>query len=208
LAVSEDAIAVSAGRSQVLAVTSDGGVAAWGTNSQGELGDGTTTLRKDPVTWRLPNGERIHRLDVADSHAVALTRSGRIYSWGANRAGQAGTGPGPDQLSPTEITSLAGVRVAGFAVGHHHGFVLAHQGPAVRLRVSLQDATVRVNRPTGIRVREVDVFGTDLGPAKSVAITINGQPIQGDRFVVNAPGSYLVVAQQGQLRGSQRVVVS
>jgi hypothetical protein len=78
----------------------------------------------------------------------------------------------------------------------------------VRLRVSLQDPTVRVNRPTGIRVREVDVFDTDLGPGKSVAITVNGQPVRGDRFVVTAPGTYLVVAQQGQLRGSLRVVVS
>lgn len=208
LTVSTNAVAVAAGRSQVLAVTSDGGVAAWGTNSQGELGDGSTTFRRDPVTWRLPNGERIHRLDVADGHAVVLASSGRLYCWGANRVGQAGVGPGPDQLSPTEITALAGVRVTGFAVGHHHGFVLAHQGPAVRLRVSLQDPTVRVNRPTGIRVREVDVFDTDLGPGKSVAITVNGQPVRGDRFVVTAPGTYLVVAQQGQLRGSLRVVVS
>jgi len=208
LTVSEDAIAVSAGRSQVLAVMSDGGVAAWGTNSQGELGDGSTTLRRDPVTWRLPNGERIHRLDVADGHAVVLTRSGKLYCWGANRVGQAGVGPGPDQLSPTEITSLAGVRVAGFAVGHHHVFVLARQGPPVRLRVSLQNPTVRVNRPTEIRVREVDVFDTDLGPVNSAAVTVNGQPVHGDRFVVTAPGTYLVVARKGQLRGSLRVVTA
>ena len=39
-----------------LAVTADGSVYAWGDNTNGELGDGTTTDRHTPVKVKLPNG--------------------------------------------------------------------------------------------------------------------------------------------------------
>ncbi|NPC48726.1 hypothetical protein D7X99_22655 [Corallococcus sp. AB032C] len=42
-------VPISAGNHQTLATTSDGAVWAWGGNSFGQLGDGTTTDRLTPA---------------------------------------------------------------------------------------------------------------------------------------------------------------
>jgi len=46
--------AISAGDSHSLAVMSNGTVRAWGSNSTGQLGDGSSTERTSPVRIALP----------------------------------------------------------------------------------------------------------------------------------------------------------
>jgi alpha-tubulin suppressor-like RCC1 family protein len=48
-ALPDAAVAVSVGDDHACAVTRAGGVSCWGANVQGQLGDGTTSDRKDPV---------------------------------------------------------------------------------------------------------------------------------------------------------------
>lgn len=68
--------AVAGGASHSLALKFDGTVWAWGLNTNGQLGDGTTTLRTAPVPITTPTG--ITAIGADASHNPALTaRSGR-----------------------------------------------------------------------------------------------------------------------------------
>jgi alpha-tubulin suppressor-like RCC1 family protein len=64
------------------ALRASGGIAAWGDNFQGMLGDGSQLDRHQPV--RGPFGFGFVQLDAARSHMCARTAAGRVYCWGEN----------------------------------------------------------------------------------------------------------------------------
>jgi len=73
--------AVADGNGWVLALKSDGTVWAWGANSNGQLGDGTTVQRSRPVqTTGLTN---VTAISVGDFYSAALKSDGTVWFWGA-----------------------------------------------------------------------------------------------------------------------------
>lgn len=110
-------IAIDAGEAHNLALKSDGTVWAWGSNASGELGDGTTVGRVSPRQV-LALSSNILAVSAGGSYSVALTKTGRVYVWGANSSGQLGNGAtGADVLTPTLNSNITGVAQiqAGFA---------------------------------------------------------------------------------------------
>jgi alpha-tubulin suppressor-like RCC1 family protein len=96
---------VSAGTSHSLGVTASGIAYAWGLNSTGQLGDGTTTNRSSPVTviggitnWAQVSG---------GYHSLGVTASGIAYAWGLNSTGQLGDGTTTNRSSP--VTVVGGI---------------------------------------------------------------------------------------------------
>ena len=90
--------AIAAGYHHSLALFSSGQVKAWGTNVDGQLGDGTTTTRTTPVqvsgfgagsgaTAIAAAGERYSK------HSLALKSDGTVFGWGATRYGNIGNNP-------------------------------------------------------------------------------------------------------------------
>ena len=79
------ATAVSAGLSHSLAPTSTGAVYAWGFNGNGQLGDGTTAQRTDPVLVGLPVGVTATAVSAGGSHSLALTSTGAVVRVGVQR---------------------------------------------------------------------------------------------------------------------------
>jgi alpha-tubulin suppressor-like RCC1 family protein len=131
------AIAIAAGDEHSLALTVDGMVWAWGNNSSGRLGDGTTTDRHSPVpipdivdTTGMLVGALINVKAIAagGSHSMALNAAGEVYAWGDNNRGQLGNNNTPNgSLSPTAVaTPPAGV--IGIASGGSHSLALADTG--------------------------------------------------------------------------------
>jgi alpha-tubulin suppressor-like RCC1 family protein len=76
-------IAVRAGCSDSLALTSAGQVLAWGDNVYGQLGNGTRTDSRRPVRVRLPAGTRVTQLSTGCFDSYALTSAGQVLSWAA-----------------------------------------------------------------------------------------------------------------------------
>ncbi|MCX8648719.1 chromosome condensation regulator RCC1, partial [Bifidobacterium sp. B4107] len=79
---------ISAGRGNIAAVASDGNLYAWGSNGNGQLGDGTNTNRHEPVRVLKPEGAPAGFTWVQASagymFTLGLGSDGNIYSWGDN----------------------------------------------------------------------------------------------------------------------------
>jgi hypothetical protein len=89
-------LAVAGGEVAGYGLGSDGSIYAWGDNSLGQLGDGTTTNRSVPVlvdTSGRPAGA-LPFLEVSAGaySGYGLGSDGNIYAWGHNQWGQLGDG--------------------------------------------------------------------------------------------------------------------
>ncbi|MEV0912656.1 RCC1 domain-containing protein [Streptomyces hokutonensis] len=111
------AVAAGSGGNFSLAVQSDGTVQAWGDNSSGQLGDGTTT---DSLSTVAVNGLASAVLAVAagSSHSVALLSDNTVQAWGANASGQLGDGSTTDNTTPVSVSGLTAV--IGLGAGDAH----------------------------------------------------------------------------------------
>jgi len=91
-----------------LEVRTDGTVWAWGMNSFGQLGDGTTDSRLAPVQVTGLTG--VMRVAGGCNHSLALRSDGTVWAWGGNAAGQLGRGTTSDhEVTPAPVSGLAGV---------------------------------------------------------------------------------------------------
>ena len=105
-------VQVSGGRYHSLAVGSDGNAYAWGSNSQGQLGDGTGTTRSTPVMVRKPDRSTYPDLPADFTylqvsagywHSMAVGSDGNVYAWGDNQYGQLGDGTRDDKHAPVRV---------------------------------------------------------------------------------------------------------
>jgi alpha-tubulin suppressor-like RCC1 family protein len=114
-------VAVAAGTAHSLALTSSGTVFAWGSNTFGMIGDGTTTQRKTPVALALTD---VVAIAAGGFHSLALRNNGDVYIWGRNSAGQIGNGTTTNAISPWLLTT--GAQAIG--AGAEHTLVVKTDG--------------------------------------------------------------------------------
>ncbi len=105
----EDIDAVILGGSHSALLTSSGRLFMWGWNSNGQLGDGSTTNRLSPVEitnrFSLQEDERLTQVSLGGAHSAALTSEGRVFVWGWNGHGQIGDNTTLQRVLPTDITA-------------------------------------------------------------------------------------------------------
>lgn len=102
LGVLPDIVSVAAGRNHSLAVDIDGNVYAWGANNRGQLGDGTTVLRRIPIP--VPGLSNIAAVAAGLEHSLALRRDGVVFGWGRNNRGQLGDTTSYDRPAPVQVS--------------------------------------------------------------------------------------------------------
>jgi alpha-tubulin suppressor-like RCC1 family protein len=82
------------------AVVKSGSELCWGRNSEGQVGDGSTSDAPTPRT--VAQLGRVADLGIGYEHALAMLKSGQTKAWGYNSTGQLGDGTTTD--SPTPVT--------------------------------------------------------------------------------------------------------
>ena len=82
-------------------ITNTGALFTWGSNSVGQLGDGTTIAKSSPVQIGTSSWSAV---SVGDSHLVGLLAdTGALFTWGSNPIGQLGDGTTINKSSPIQI---------------------------------------------------------------------------------------------------------
>ncbi len=107
---------ISPGRIFTCGLTTAGAAYCWGTNGNGELGDGTTTSRSSPVLVSGSLGFAM--VSAGGFHACGLTSGGLAHCWGQNLYGQLGSSPTSSSSTPRPVSG--GLTFAMLSAGNRH----------------------------------------------------------------------------------------
>ncbi|WP_018653355.1 RCC1 domain-containing protein [Actinomadura flavalba] len=129
-------VAVSANSDFSMALRSDGTVVTFGKGDAGQRGTGTRAAPLIPTTVRAADRRGPLRgitAIAADGRTeLALTRSGRVLSWGANTFGMLGDGTRRPRALPGPVKGLEGegalTGVTRIAMGGQHGLAVLRDG--------------------------------------------------------------------------------
>ncbi|MFJ9521112.1 RCC1 domain-containing protein [Kitasatospora sp. NPDC101801] len=107
-----------------LALLTDRTVQAWGTNTNGQLGDGTVFGHNAP--GQVVNLSNATDIAAGGAHSLALLDDQTVVSWGKNNYGQLGNGTNTDSSVPVRVEGLN--KVIAIAGGLNHSIALREDG--------------------------------------------------------------------------------
>jgi alpha-tubulin suppressor-like RCC1 family protein len=105
---------IASGGATAYALADDNSLYAWGSNSYGQVGDGSTIDRLTSVAVDISEmaGRTITEIGAGGGTAYALAADGSLYAWGYNSDGQVGDGPA-DPNAPGYRSAPVPVATAG-----------------------------------------------------------------------------------------------
>ncbi|MFO0714774.1 MAG: hypothetical protein U0353_33350 [Sandaracinus sp.] len=151
-----------------------GAVYCWGSNTDGQLGDGSTTDRARPVAVRLLDDAT--SLAAGAGHACAIRATGTVACWGDNASGALGDGTTIDRHTPTPVPGITdAIELAAgrtHTCARHRDGHLSCWGSSLHGQLGDGTTTSRLapTRVTGI----TDAITLGLGRDHSCAITRTG----------------------------------
>jgi len=101
---------VAAGRGHSCAIDDDGRAICWGSNDNGQLGDGTTVSER-PTPAPVAGDFTFEQISSGMGHTCGLTSNDRVVCWGQNTSGQLGDGTTQSRSAPVGVTSSVGFRM-------------------------------------------------------------------------------------------------
>ena len=107
-----------------LAIDNEGNLWTWGENCKGQLGDGTTEDKTEPI--HIGGKTKFKQVSAGVYHSLALDINGNIWSWGYNNNGQLGDGTKIDKTTPVQITN--GIKFEKISAGESHSIALDSDG--------------------------------------------------------------------------------
>jgi len=125
---------------------------AWGANSFGQIGDGSTQNRLTPVS--VPGLDGTTRAAAGGAHTLALQSDATARAWGLGTTGQLGNGTSLSSLIPVQVMGLDSVSAVSAA--GQHSMALSTDGTVwswgLNSTGQLGDGTT-VNRMSPVQVR-------------------------------------------------------
>jgi alpha-tubulin suppressor-like RCC1 family protein len=119
---------ISVGSEHTCGVTADNRAYCWGTNSSGQLGQGTATgpetcgpTTQEPCSTRpvaVAGGRRFSQVSAGSFHTCAVTPVNKPFCWGHNSWGQLGDGSTMGRVTPVAVTG--GLAFAQITSGGSH----------------------------------------------------------------------------------------
>ena len=129
---------LASGRAHTLALTEDGTLCSWGSNSSGQLGNSNTFDSSVAVDVTIPDflmGKEIATVAAGGDASYVLCSDGTLAAWGENSSGQLGDGLSRvNSLVPLNLTgkgALATRTVVAIVAGNEHCLALCDDGRVV-----------------------------------------------------------------------------
>lgn len=207
---------LATGGNHTIAVDKDTGtVVSWGLNTNGQLGDGTTTLRAEAVSVLTASGPLtgISAVAAGGTHSIALATDGTVWTWGNNLYGQLGNGNNTQQNKAVQVLTSGGPLTGVIAISAGDQFSLALKSDGTVWAWGLNNVgqlgnggTVNQNRATATAL--VDITSIAAGQMHSLArkrdgtvwswgYNLNGQ--LGDNSTTNRTSPVQVMTASGPL---------
>ncbi len=111
---------VAGGYDHSLVIKSNGSLFAFGINTYGAIGDGSTTSRSIPVEVM----QDVISVSAGNDHSLALKADGTLWAWGWNLGGQLGDGTITTRLTPVKIMT----NVISISAGRYYSLALKTDG--------------------------------------------------------------------------------
>ena len=117
-------------------LTSSNQLYMFGKNDVGQLGTNSNRHSNQPInitpSFSLSPNETIEDVALGWGHSLALTSSGRLFTWGKNDSGQLGDGSNINAFTPKYITSRLRLApndmIMSIAAGSSHSALLTKEG--------------------------------------------------------------------------------
>jgi alpha-tubulin suppressor-like RCC1 family protein len=128
--LSNGTVVISSGQYHTCALTTGGGIKCWGSNTFGQLGDGTgshtNNFQPTPVEV-IGLGSGVVAISSGMWHTCAVTTAGGVKCWGNNDRSQLGDGTTTLRTAPVDVVGLSS-GVAAVSAGEYHTCALTKRG--------------------------------------------------------------------------------
>ncbi|XP_068434962.1 probable E3 ubiquitin-protein ligase HERC1 isoform X7 [Clinocottus analis] len=120
---------VACGLNHTLVVSADGMMVwAFGDGDYGKLGLGNSTAKSSPQKVDVLCGICISKVACGTQFSVALTKDGKVFTFGQDRLIGLPEGRARNHNRPQQVPALSGVHIQDVAVGAEHTLVLSTTG--------------------------------------------------------------------------------
>lgn len=147
---------------------------SFGSNSYGELGDGTTNIKTSPV--QIKSEVQFLQVSAGDRFSLAIDSDGNLWSWGKNDEGQLGDGTTTNKAIPEQIKTEK--KFTQISAGKNHCLAIDNEGNlwswGTNNRGQLGDGT-RTDKTSPIKIMDGIKFKKIYARYySSLALDING----------------------------------
>ena len=169
---------VNAGTSHSCAILDDGAIRCWGSNGNGQLGDGSRDDKLAPTVVNTPLGRIAISVSTGLAHSCAIFDDGSLRCWGDNSQGQLGDGTTVERTVPTLVNLGNGRSASSITLGQTHTCSILDDnsvkcwGGNANGQVG-DGSTSDRNIPTKILFDGSDVISLSAGSYHTCAILIN-----------------------------------
>ena len=193
---------VEVGQFSTCVVMNSGAVLCWGNNSEGELGNNTTTASSYPVAVTGINGRAVKAksVSVGAGFACAVLTTGSVKCWGRNPSGQLGNNTTTSSLTPVDVvtnsapanssatsTPTAFTGVVSISAGWNHSCAIAVVSGISKVFCWGANSSRQLGVGTNARWFAAAVFGTktdgaisvSAGPASTAVVVSNATAVVG-----------------------------
>ncbi|ETV97749.1 hypothetical protein, variant 4 [Aphanomyces invadans] len=180
-------LAMACGQYHSIVSLASGGLYAFGKNDFGQLGVDVRGVRATPVAVGDFDSDIVVQVACGYYHSVALTQSGKVFTFGRNDYGQLGLGHNHTVSTPSLVAYLTAFTIVDVACGCYHTLTLSDLGRVYPFGRNNHGQlgtgnTLDSTFPTYIEsLRDVRVWKIAAGFYHSVCLTGNARPRWMDR---------------------------